>query len=793
MQDLYQGNTYNQFPDLLADPKKIDDNYILQYGRAMWYTFNRLGYSIFYNARTEYRDHMRYAMGGQSINQYKKWLGWDENGNEGGGEEANLDWRVLNLASKYINIVQDKLAKELFQITCTPIDALAVDQKRDYVARVQAMKEMQAWLEQKNIMVTRDFAGIDPPPNIDGGTDEFEIFASMSLKHRWAMSMEIMIESILNQNEFDHIRREIAWDLPVFGTSVIKITERPDSVPYIEKVRPENFIVSNAKDDRFSNMVYAGEVKTMTVNEFFQRAGDKFSEQQRKDIVERYSKMNRPTVDYNYIFNSPYANFYQNTPMIEVLDFVFEAPAGITYEKKKDKYGNNRMDRKAPGYPSYGDKEYKSRYGNERELLKTEYPTLYKGLWILNSEYICDCGLMQNVIRDKQTFQPFFPYVAIAPNMKNGIVTSMVKQMIPVLNAIQLNWLKHNDAIAKAIPKGAALDLDAIENVAIGKAGQTLKPRDIVDLYYKRGTFVYRSKDQAGKGMNGIPISELENGLSADAVQYFNNIISYINMLRDITGLNELADGSTPDPKLLKSVAEVAMQGANSALGPYYFGSQSIFERTCKMISISVPAAFKRGAIAPMETAIGSPTVRFFGENSDIDSHTWAIKVEAKPSKDDWNSLYEDARMALQTEQITIADMTFLRDIDNLKQARQYLVLAVKKKQEADMQEQQALSETNAQVQMQSNQMAEQMKQQTLQMQHQFNMEMESKKQETILLQEEEKRKTILAQASLQNEGKMQTAEIQASAGEAQAHIKANAQVEASKNKAEKPTNAKKP
>lgn len=790
--DGYLNNTtYAQFPDPLINPRKIDDNYILQYGRAMFNTFNKSGYSIFYNARAEYYEHMRYAMGNQSINQYKRWL--DCFVDDTDTTTMNIDWRILNFATKYINIVQDKLAKELFQVTCTPIDALAEDQKRDYKARVQALKEMQVWLEEKNIMVTRDFAGVDPPPDMGSGdTDEFEIAASMSLKHYWAMKMEILIETILNQNDYEYLKKELAWDLIVCGAGALKITERPDATPVIEKVRIENLIVSNVKNDKFSDLVYAGEVKTMTVNEFFKRSGNKFTKDQQDDIIKNWAKINRPTVDYNYNLVNLYANFYNNTPMVEVLDFVFEAPAAITYEKKTDSYGNKRLDRKSPDYPSYGEEEYKNRYKGERELVKANYRTLYKGLWILNSDYICDCGPMENIIRDKQTFEPYFPYVIMAPNMKSGIVTSMVKQMIPVLNAIQLNWLKHNDAIAKAVPKGVAIDLDAIENASIGKGGQAMKPREILDLYYKRGTLPYRSKDQANGGMHGIPITELQNGLSPDVVEYFNNIIQYINLLRDITGLNELVDGSTPDPKQLKSVAEAAMQGTNSALGPLYYGSMSLFERTCEMISLCVPAALKKGYVEDIKPAIGSPTMRFFGENSDIDSHTWAIKLEAKPSKDDWQSLYNDAALAMQEGQITIADISFLREIDNLKQARQYLILAVKRKQASDMQQQQASSEANAQAQMQSNQMSEQMKQQTLQMELQLKIELEKEKRETIRVQEEERRKTILTQTQMQNDVKLQVKEMEASSNESQTQMKAQAQVHTANIRDKKPPTTQK-
>lgn len=767
------------FPDPNIDPDLKGKAFIMQYGKAMFATFKRSGYKLFYNNRTKYQEQIKYAMGEQSVDQYKQRLDCWENKDS---SFLNLDWSILNLCSKFVNIVQGKLNKQDFNIVCTAIDALAIDQKKDYIAKLEAYQELQAWMQESNIQSSADFAAAGQLPPVDMDNDELQIFINMSLKHRWAMSMEKALSTVLNDNDFSQLKKELIWDLIVLGVGALKITEMETGVPRIEKCNPENIIVSNASSEKFKNMMHCGEVKMMTVSEFFNRAGSEFTDEQKKDIHHKYVKKYGESENIGaYGYEDEY-----EAGMIEVLDFVFKSEDIMVHERKKDRRGNVKIHKKKSNYPvKMSMDEYNKTYQGQRKVYKTKYDCLYKGLWIVNSEYICDYGKVENINRKDNMVDCFFPYILIAPNMQHGRSVSMVRQMMPVLNSIQINWLKFNDCIAKARPKGAAIDLDAIESVALGKGGTNWTPMQVLDLFEKKGYVVFRRSTMKHNGANGKPIEEIENGMSRDAMTYLNNVLTNINILRDITGLNDVTDASTPDPKLLKSVAEAAMVGTNNALDHLYHGNNEVYKDLCTQLSYSIVAGIKRGSITDLDDAIGSRTVRFFGENSDITAHKYGIKIENKPSNEEWNAFYATLARAVENGIIDPSDEAFCREIDNLKAARQYLIVRERKKQEQMAAAEQAKIEGAAQANQMAAQETIKMQKETTAIEIEGKIRLEQEKRATALAVEDAKRQTLLLQTQMMIDGKANDKVIEGTMKQAHIEQKGQYDLEQTKIKAE--------
>lgn len=730
-----------EYPDPNIDPNKKGKDFIMEYGKAMYHSFKNSGYTIFYNNRAEYRTLVAYAMGNQSVDQYKQRLDcWEEQDKSW----INLDWQILNMCSRFVNVVQGNLNKTEANVVVSAIDPLAMDQKREFKAKVDAFLDLKQWMETIGVQAQQFFA---EAPDISLDPDEKNLFLNINIKHRWSMQMEKLINKVLYDNDYKQLKMDFVWDLIVLGIGAIKITEREDCFALVQKINPENLIVSYSEKGNFKDIQHAGEVKFMTPNEFFDRAGDQFTEEEKKDIINKYAKI-RPRYNHSDGRNATMYNNMGEGRMIEVLDFNFLSCDTMVHEKKKDKRGNPKLYRKNFNYPSNGE-EYNKKYEGEREVLRTKYDAAYKGLWIIGSDYICDYGRVENALLDDY-YDNCLPYVIVAPNIHNGRTASLVKQMVPVLNYIQINWLKHNDAIAKYIPKGANIDLDALEDVAIGKGGKNMTKREIIEMYFKRGILVGRRKNMANKGSNGLAIQELENGMSRDVVTFFNNILNGINLLRSIIGVNEITDASTPDPKMLKSLAEAATVGTNNALDFLYSGLNLSFEYLCQNLSYSIVGAIKRGVDDNVDESVGDGTLKFFGDNSDITMHKYGIKIENKPTKDEWAGFQQEIAIALEQGMILPSDAAFIREIDNLKQARQYLIVRERRKMQMDAEQQQASIQATAQAQQQSAASASQMKLAEITAEYQGKAGIEDKKVAAAIAIEEEKRKTLELQYNLE-------------------------------------------
>ena len=83
--------------------------------------------------------------------------------------------------------------------------------------------------------------------------------------------------------------------------------------------------------------------------------------------------------------------------------------------------------------------------------------------------------------------------------------------------------------------------------------GTNYNPQEALNMYFQTGSVIGRSMTQDGDMNPGrVPIQELQtsggNNKIASLIQSYNY---YLQMMRDVTGLNEARDGSQPDKNAL--------------------------------------------------------------------------------------------------------------------------------------------------------------------------------------------------------------------------------------------------
>jgi hypothetical protein len=309
-------------------------------------------------------------------------------------------------------------------------------------------------------------------------------------------------------------------------------------------------------------------------------------------------------------------------------------------------------------------------------------------------------------------------YHLYAPDFYRMKAVGMMEQLMPIADQIQIAWYRLQNVINSARPKGISIEMGALEDVPLGKGGEAMEPMKLIDLFEKKGILVYRRTDMQGRQMNYKPIEELNNGLGNEATQYFALIQSYIQMIRDITGLNELTDGSTPDPKMLTTIAKAAMEGSNNSLHHILEGDRHLLERLSSAVILRIQDAIKHGPIEGYIKALGKNTVDFIKVSTDVSNYEYGILIENKPTDVERQRLQQYIQASLGdgvNGTLDMEDAIFIESIDNLKMAQRVLAYRIKKKRNQRMQEAQQQQAMNAQVQQQAALTAEQAKQQTLQ------------------------------------------------------------------------------
>lgn len=109
---------------------------------------------------------------------------------------------------------------------------------------------------------------------------------------------------------------------------------------------------------------------------------------------------------------------------------------------------------------------------------------------------------------------------------------------------------------------------------------------------------------------------------------------------------------------------------------------RNCFEELANGILIRVQDAAENGTLKNYVNAIGKESVKFFEISPEISARELGLKVEDKPSDEEKMELQKYLEIALQSGQITIADISLIKKVDNIKHAESLLVLKVKQNQE---------------------------------------------------------------------------------------------------------------
>lgn len=673
------------YPSHLIPNEEKNRDWILAYVKAAYKEFNGMNGKIFYGARYTYATIRDYAMGTQSISKYKRMLDVSESAND---SWLNIDWSVLPVVSRFRRLALAKLSKRTYNVTATPIDIMSQEEVQNYKASQEVKIKMRAQLEQMQSPLAQEdvFTMEDGEPR---DMEELQIHMDFSYKHKLGEEIEEVIKNVLNINDYEEIRNRLLEDSFDFGVCGVKEYVL-DGVVRLRHVRPENVITSYCMNRDFSDAQHIGELRMMSLSEIRRQAGEQFSEEQYYDIAERFvnSFQNPTAMPPKRGVGADYDSF-----QIPVLDLEFISINSIDIESRIDKRGNQikRVFNK-------------SRKRKVNDYTTTHYKVVYKAKWILGTDYLFDYGICTNMKRERANMtETSMSYHLFAPEFYDMRATSIMEQVIPIADSIQLNWFKLQNAIAIARPKGIQIALDAIENIPLGSGGSELSPKEVLDLFNKKGTLVYRYLDPSGNPSPYKPIEEIENGLGRDVTTYFDLINRNMQMLRDITGLNEYVDGSSIDPRTLSNVTRLAEEASNNALFACVQADRNILERVAKSVIVRVQDLIKFKTYHPAyKTALGVETIEYFSKGVDFSYREFGIKIEDKPDVVEREKLKAMAGQYVGAGLIEFEDLVLIENSDNLKKAQYILAYRLKKRKEEKMRESMMMQQQNAQVQQQA-------------------------------------------------------------------------------------------
>ena len=717
----------------VSDAEKLSYEYGLKVGKAIeqeWFNNDR-GSNRYRANSNDFHNLRLYARGEQSIQKYK-----DELSINGDLSYLNLDWKPVPIISKFVDIVVNGIAERTYDIKAYSQDPHGVAKRTKYMDAIlkdMRLKDFNAAVKQELQLDVRE-SGIEELPE---SNEELELHMQLTYKQSVEIAEEQAINTLLEGSRYELIKKQFYYDLTVLGIGAIKTSFNTSEGAVVDYVDPANLVYSYTDSPYFDDIYYVGEVKSIPVNELAKQFPH-LSESDLEDIMK-----NKPNNRSSY--NSRHSEDKEDNNTVQVLYFNYKTYMNEVYKVKETGTGADKIIPKDDSFNPPEDKE-----GGYSKMLRS-IECLYDGAMILGTNKLLKWEMSKNMMRPKSDFTKVkMNYAIVAPRMYNGKIDSLVKRITGFADMIQLTHLKLQQVMSRMVPDGVYLDADGLAEVDLGN-GTNYNPQEALNMFFQTGSVIGRSFTQDGDMNPGkVPIQEITSGSGGNKMQVLiGNYNYYLQMIRDVTGLNEARDGSMPDKNALVGVQKLAAANSNTAtrhiLQSGLFLTAEIAE--CLSLRISDIIEYSPTKDAFIQ-AIGVHNAAVLEELKELHLYDFGIFIELQPDEEERMMLENNVQMALQQQIIELADAIDIREIKNIKLANQLLKIRRKKKLERDQMLQQQNMQQQAQLNQQSAQVAAQadvQKNQALNAGKAELMQMQAQVDSQKMMQEVQMKKELMA------------------------------------------------
>ena len=649
----------------------------MEYGRQVgqaiegdWFSGTRSGVENRFNTNfNNFRMRRLYARAEQPVQKYK-----DELAINGDLSYLNLDWKPVPIIPKFVDIVVNGMDSKLYDIKAFAQDPESRRQRSKYAKDI--LRDMQAkkFLQELQSTLGLDMFNTDDPEELPENQDELDLHMQLSYKQATEIACEEAINNTLAYNKYELTKKRVIEDLVVLGIGACKTNWNRSEGVVVEYVDPSRMIHSYSEDPNFEDLWYVGEVKPMSLAE----CKKQFPGLDNNELERLEQYQGNSSFLYNW-------NGRNDGNAIYVMFFEYKTYSEQVFKIKKTATGLEKSLEKPDTFNPEDNDNF--------ERVSRSIEVLYTGAKVLGYDMMLEWKMSENMTRPKSNLVKVnMNYNICAPKLYQGRVESLVSRMMGFADMIQLTHLKIQQVISKIIPDGVYLDVDGLAEVDLGN-GTSYNAKEALNMYFQTGSILGRSMTTEGDPNNGrIPIQEL---VKSDGGAKVNSLIStyqyYLQMIRDVTGLNEARDGSVPNSDSLVGLQKLAAANSNVAtkhiLNSYLYLTIKTCENIVLRTSDSIEFELTEEAL---KNSISTWNVGQLKDTKQIHLADFGIFFDLVPDEREKEQLESNIQAALQSGSINLEDAIDIRQIANLKLANQMIKLKRKKAAEAAQAAQQA-------------------------------------------------------------------------------------------------------
>ena len=666
----------------VSDAEKRSTKYGLEIAKAVeseWFKKDSGG-SRFFSNRDNFHNLRLYARGEQSIKKYK-----DELSINGDLSYLNLDWKPVPIIPKFVDIVVNGIAERAYDLKAYSIDNVATAARTKYVQGLvedMRLKDFKTQVQQST--------GLDTFKNdkskIPESEEELSLHMQLDYKQAVEIAQEEAITNVFDLNKYDLLKKRLDYDIAVLGIGCVKNSFNTAEGIKLDYVDPSDIVYSYTDSPYFEDLYYVGEVRRVSIVELKKQ----FPELTNEDIEEIEGKG-----DSSLLYNRTNAT---DKNYVYILYFEYKTYENQVYKVKETISGGDKAIKKDDKFNPPADS--RSRF----QKVNRSIECLYEGAKIVGHDTLLKWNKAVNMTRPKSDITKVqMSYNIVAPRMYKGKTESLVSRMTSFADMIQITHLKLQQVLSRMVPDGVYLDADGLAEVDLGN-GTNYNQQEALNMYFQTGSVIGRSMTQDGDFNNGkIPIQELRTGAGGSKIQsLIQSYNYYLQMMRDVTGLNEARDGSTPDKNALVGIQKLAAANSNTATRHILQAGLYLTLKTAECISLRISDVLEYSNTKnSFIQSLGKFNVNTLDEIKELHIHDFGIFLQLSPDEEEKQLLENNIQMAMNQKQIELEDAIDVREIKNLKLANQLLKLRRKQKFDKDRQIQQeniqAQSQANAQ------------------------------------------------------------------------------------------------
>lgn len=701
-------------PAHLIPPNRKDKAWCIQMVKCAHNEFRNNCPNLFYNASNNYTENIRYF---QALLDPERYMDQYDNNQAVTQNQTSIarDKRILNVASKYIRILKGRLSDLKFDITATPINALARQHEEEFTSRIKAAMKAKKIADQYNYPeVTKmlEELGFDSLP-VD--MEELEIQKSnLSMPYQMAMNIELFLQYANTVDDLERKLQEEDLDVILNGVYATKVRIDADGTPVAEKIDPRSLLVGFSNTEDFRDVSEIGQYRQISVTEMKEEDyKQELTDDDYFDIENNVAGRNINYLDMGMYFSDDHL-----TKKVLVLDLYFYSWDEEVKVLKKNSSGNPRIHMKNFDYYRNREEEfYKNNPG--KEIYRTKNQVVYKATWVVGTDYIYNFGLLRDTPRSQSDpYRTKLPILIYAPLIKDGQTHSMMDEIKPVIDSCQLAWQRIQEAYAKALPPGFTIDPEGLMNAVQSIGDKQYDFQKLLQMATKENIQLVATSKYAANGAKPVTINY--GGLGPDFQSWITSLNYNLTLIQEITGFNSVAAGS-PEKYMGKGVSDNVMQTADFSIKHLYEAKRMHWEDINRLKTTLGMDQIASGKAIGIKKAIGSDAFDYIQINAQASKYEYSITVNYRPSAEIWADLYAAAKNALavgpQQDGITLDDYLQLTECTTLKQAKAYLYTAIKNHRRQTQQMQQQIVQEKAQLDQQTAQNSAMIRQQELQAQ----------------------------------------------------------------------------